>query len=194
MRLLTLFVFGIALALPEPSSAQGLETSSVQGRQGAWYGLDLGLGVTSLSCRICADDRRVGTSVGIRGGLGLSQRVRLGLELGGWARFDEVDQYVGTITPTVYYTPDPGGGLLLRIGPTVSLFTAKGADGSQVDATSFGGLLGAGYEFFLGSSTALTPSLDLIATSFGSLTSEAGELSGRAGITLVRFGLGLTRH
>lgn len=177
--------------VPEPGTAQPFPSQAPGVRSGTWFGLGAGLGSSSLSCRICASDRRTGTSVSLRGGLTLNPRVKLGLELGGWARFDEVDQLLGTLTSAAYFYPNAAGGWYVKAGPSLSFFSARDSEGTEVGATSYGLLLGAGYEIGIGGETLLVPYLDLAATSFGSLTSDGREITGGAGVTLVHLGVGL---
>lgn len=176
----------------QPAWGQGFDRPGGGAREGGWFGIGVGLGSSSVSCRICAPDRRVGTAALLRGGLTLNPGVRLGAEIAGWARFSEVDQLLVTITPVAIFYPAPERGLFLEIGPSISLFSAKDQEAVEVGGTSFGVLLEAGYEVPLGGSAMLSPYLGFTATSFGTLTSDGREVVGGAGVTLIHLGVGVT--
>lgn len=189
-RLLTVSLAVLALAHPPHLSAQAAEGPAAP-RSGAWLGLGVGLGSSSLSCQICVSDRRSGTSAMLKAGFTLSPSIRLGAEAAGWARFDDVDQLLWTLTPAAYFYPSPRRGLFLKAGPSVSFFSARDDD-TEVGTTSFGLQLGVGYEFPVSTSAQLAPYLDFTATSFGSLTSGEQEITGGAGVTLIHLGVGVT--
>ncbi len=181
------------LVAPTDVAAQDFGDSRAD-RSGAWFGLGVGMGSSSLSCDICARDRRGGTAAHLRGGMTLGPTVLLGVEVSAWAQFDEVDQYIGAVTPAAYFYPSPGGGLVLKAGPSISFFSAQDQEGTEVSTTSFGLQVGAGYEIGLGTGYALTPFLDLLATSFGTLSTGDRAITGGAGVTLIHLGLGITFH
>jgi hypothetical protein len=193
LRTLALALLCSAL-LPPGASGQAYPDPGAPDRSGAWFELGLGLGSSSVSCQICVQDRRTGTAALLGGGLNLNQSLRLGVEVSGWARFDEVDQIIGSVAPMAFFYPSATRGLFIKAGPSVSFFNARDTEGTEVSSTSFGLVMGGGYEVPLSSGTALTPFLDLVATSFGTLSSDGRPITGRAGVTLIHLGVGLTFH
>ena len=159
-RKATLFLIILAASLSAASVAAQGEPPPVEPRSGAWFGFGAGLGSQSVSCSICTQDRRVGTAVYLRGGATLNPKVRLGLEITGWARFDEVDQFVGSVGLIAHFYPDPGRGLFVKAGPTVTFFKAKDQEDTQIGSTSFGLTVGAGYEVLVRPGWSLTPFLE----------------------------------
>lgn len=162
-------------------------------RSGGWFGVGVGLGSSSLSCSICANDRRSGTAAVVRGGFTLNPAVRIGLEFSGWARFHEVNQLIWNVTPAAYFYPGTAN-LFLKVGPSLSHFAASDSEDTRVTTQTFGLQIGAGYETPISSSAALVPYLDVLATSFGSLTSGERSLDGWAGVTLIHLGVSVTFH
>ena len=193
-RSATLLLIILAASLPATSVAAQVDTHPTDTRSGAWFGFGAGLGSQSVSCSICTQDRRVGTAVYLRGGATLNPRVRLGLETTGWARFDEVDQFVGSVGLIAHFYPDPGRGLFLKAGPAITFFRAKDDEDTQIGSTSYGLTVGAGYEVPVRPGWSLTPFLDLMASTLGTLTSEGQSITGRTGVTLIQLGVGLTLH
>ena len=183
----------VLCASPRPGVAQESVGQEDAVRSGNWFGVGVGLGSSSLSCTICAADRRSGTAAVARGGFTLNPTVRIGLELSGWARFDEVNQLIWSVAPAAYFHPS-GGSLFLKAGPSITHFSASDSEDTKVTTQTFGVQIGAGYETPISSSAALTPYLDVLATSFGSLTSGERSLDGWAGVTLIHLGVSVTFH
>jgi len=149
-----------------------------QTREGFW--ISFGFGVGSLSCEGC-DERESGTSVYLRMGGTLSQRLLIGGEANLWTKTaDDATLTVGNVGPVLYFYPNPSGGFFLKGG--IGMATIDLDLGSFSGAeTGVGVTVGVGYDARVGRGFALTPYFDILSSSF-----DGGSLNS------IAFGLGFT--
>lgn len=169
-----LAALSLLIALAVPADAQ----SNPQTREGFW--ISFGFGYGSLSCENC-DERESGTSVYLRMGGTMSQRLLIGGEANFWSKsVDNATLSVGNIGPVLYFYPSPMGGLFLKggIGMAQIELQLGALDGTD---TGVGVTLGVGYDARVGRGFALTPYFDLLSSNF-----DGGSLN------TVAFGLGFT--
>jgi len=158
----------------------------------------VGAGSSLVSCAICREDRQGGPSGYIKIGGTIRPAVLLGVEGTVWVQSgEELDQYLGALTGAAYLYPRIGSGFFIKGGLSGLRYVASedGADeGDEATATTVGVNLGVGYEFRVRPGYSLVPFLNLVASSFGSLSQEGEQLAGDLNVTLIQFGLGMTGH
>ncbi|MHC4769514.1 MAG: hypothetical protein ACYTEI_12490 [Planctomycetota bacterium] len=171
-----------------------LEAQNPQTREGFWIGLGLGAGSVGADCDLCNDDREIGLSGNLRLGGALSQKVLLGAGTNGWIKSESgINQSVGALSALVVFYPSATGGFFLQGGLGVLRYEADdGVD--EVTSTGFGALLGLGYDFRVGGNFSLSPFLNFLASSGGSLKFDGMDLDIDFNANLVQFGLGVTWH
>lgn len=178
-----------------PASASGTADGAAVVRRtpdGLWMSAGVGGGWTRITCAICRTDRNLGPSGYVRVGTTLRPGLLLAVEADGWTREDNnvrSNALVGGIATHLY--PDPDGGLFLRTGLS---YVRYSVDGGSVGTGLFGLLVGAGYEFTVAPGINVTNYVSLVASSFGSLRGERGTAANDVSLTLLQFGIGLTRH
>lgn len=156
----------------------GRAQAQPQTREGFW--ISFGLGVGSLSCEDC-ENRENGTSVTIRMGGTLSQRLLIGGEANMWTKtVNDVTLTVGNIGPVLVFYPSPDGGFFLKGGLGMARIDLD-LGSVAGEETGVGITLGLGYDARVGRRFALTPYFDLLSGSF-----DGGSLN------TVAFGLGFT--
>lgn len=157
---------------------------------GTWLSAGVGGGWTRVNCTICRADRYAGPSVALRFGVTLRPGLLIGAELDGWTRSsDDVRSMIMAGSATTYIYPDPGRGLFLKAGAGLVHYSLDSESGTNL----FGLVLGAGYEFPVTDRLSITNSIGLIASSFGSLHSDAGTVAEDVSLSLFQVGFAL-RH
>jgi hypothetical protein len=135
----------------------GAGSASAQTRDGFFLGGGLGYGWGKVEADEFGDsDREGGLTLNLRLGTTLSTRLGVGVELNGWFDSEEGDSvslYNATVAAYVYPS-DAGlfvkGGLgLARAGFDI--------EDNDLSGVGFGFMLGAGYDFAIGDSLAVTP-------------------------------------
>lgn len=150
-----------------------------QTREGFW--ISFGFGGGSLGCDDCGDEREMGTSLYLRMGGTLSQRLIIGGELNAWGKTEsDVTLTTGNIGPIVLFYPSANGGFFLKGGLGLAN-TSLDFGSVSVDSQGVGLTLGLGYDARVGKSFALTPYFDILNSSY-----DGGSFN------TVSFGLGFT--
>jgi Outer membrane protein beta-barrel domain len=146
MRYLTALVLVLAPAL----SAQGRP----QTRDGFWIGFGLGWGSLSFSCSGCSGSEGAFSGYLKMGGT-ISPKVLIGGESNGWSKSDAgTTLTAGNLSATVYFYPQPTGGLFLRGGIGWASLSVSGGGGSESGA---GAVFGVGYDVRVGAKTSIVP-------------------------------------
>ena len=194
IRILCLVVVSLLVAPSLSAQVPGAGPT----RRGMWVGVGVGAGSSLVSCAICREDRQGGPSGYIKIGGTVRPALLVGAEGNVWVQGgDELDQYLGALTLAAYLYPRPGSGFFIKGGLSGLRYVASedGADeGEEATATTMGVNLGLGYEFPVRPGFSLVPFLNLVASSFGSLSQNGEQLAGDLNVTLIQFGLGLTGH
>ena len=172
-RHLTILGFVVVLSwVALPSSA------FAQNRQGFWFGFGGGYGSAGVSCDDCEEGRESSGAGYLRGGWTLNPQTLIGLDFNLWAKSANIEpgteatinlyNVMGTIT---YYPPATN--FFVKGGAGVSILdTDINVRGSKLSADlgqGFGFIVGAGYDFPLGSRIALTPAVDFWYGSLGDI-------------------------
>ena len=119
-------------------------------------GVGLGWGSLDVTCDGCEMDRESGISGSFRIGGAVNDKLLVGVESEGWYKsIDGTAVSFGTLTASAYFYPTAKG-LYLRGGIGLAVLAVDDGYFSNSD-TGFGYSLGAGYDFPVGSKTALTP-------------------------------------
>ena len=198
-RILILFVIPLFVS---PALSAQMERPPSQltpsTRGGMWVGVGIGAGSSLVSCAICREERQGGPSGYIKIGGTLRPALLIGAEGTVWVHGgDELDQYLGALTVASYLYPRAGSGFFVKGGLSGLRYVAS-EDGAEEDedatATTLGLNLGVGYEFRVRPGYSLVPFLNLVASSFGSLSQGGERLAGDLNVTLIQFGLGMTGH
>ncbi len=181
-----------------PRLATAEAEPATRGAKGLWMGVGVGAGSSLVTCGICREDRLGGPS----GYMGLGATLRPDLLVGAegtiWVHAsEEIDQYLGALTLAAYLYPRRGSGFFVKGGLSGLRYVAT-EDGSagedDASATTLGVGLGVGYEFPIRPGYALVPFLNLVASSFGSLSQGGETLASDLNVSLIQFGVGLTGH
>lgn len=175
--------------------AFSLSTPLVAQDGGTWVGAGLGGGWTRISCSICQRGRDLGPTGYFRFGTTLRPGLLVGAQLSGWTRRVDEDlrASVGAASASAYMYPNPAGGFYLSGGLGWVHYTAGDDDADRdVSSNLFGLLIGIGYEFRIASGVSATNFVNLHASSFGSLGSEAGSVADDMSLSLLQVGIGLT--
>lgn len=189
MRLRALVMIVMMLVACDSASAQD---HSAPSGAGFWASAGAGGGWTRLSCAICRTDVRGGPALQLSGGATVRRGLLVGVEVDGWTRAeDEIRTLLlsGTLSARIY--PQLSRGLFLKGGVGVTRYSL---DEGELRTTLPGLLLGAGYDIPLSSGYAVTPSVGLLASSFGSLRSGDGTVADDVSVSVLQLGLSLTRR
>ena len=170
-----------------PCAAQRLE------REGFWVGAGLASALTDVSCNVCIEDSKSVLSAVIRGGITLSPRWRLGLELVGTDNSEDgVNERLLGMSGIAYLHPN-GGGLFLKGGLGILKFKADD-DTNELTSTLLSLQVGAGYELPVSHRLSISAFSTLITTANGDLDYNGTRVTGDMNVTLIQFGLGVTMH
>ena len=151
-RLFLLFA-SIALVLVTPFAANA---QNAQTREGFWF--NLGLGVGSLGCSDCGDERETGATGGLALGGTISKQWLVGGFSNGWTKtVDGVTITAGTLVLGARFYPSPTGGFFLVGGIGIGRLDVEVPGFGSVGETGTGALLGLGYDVRLASNVSMTP-------------------------------------
>jgi len=188
MALATLVV---ALAA-HPSAASGQTPY-----EGMWLGLGAGAGSALVTCAVCIEDRQGGPSGYLRLGGTISPSVLVGGEGTIWVKTGEdLDRLMGALNGVVLLYPRPESGFHVKGGLGVLRYQITDPDDADDTArvTSIGVQLGVGYDLPVSSGYSITPFLNFVASSYGSLEQDNDVVADQVNVTLIQFGLGLSAH
>lgn len=176
------------------SGARPLAAQAESPHEGPWYGVSVGAGWDRMSCGICAGERRGGLAATVRAGGTLNPGLLLGGEAGGWSNNSGgVDEFLASFGAVLHWFPDPAGPLQLKGGFGYLSYRASDIE-NTLSTTSFGPLVGIGYDLRVGRSLAVTPSASWMFTPFGDLTFNDTRVRGDARSSFIQIGVGLTRY
>lgn len=180
----------LCLAVAPAAHAQNA-TQSRTSPDGMWVSAGMGGGWTRVTCAICRTDRNLGPSGYVRLGTTLRPGLHIAVEVDGWTRSEQDLRSTATAGGVAAYLyPEPAGGAFLKSGLA---WVRYGVDG-DVGANLVGLLVGAGYDFPVSARLSVTNYVNLVASSFGSLRSDRGTVANDVSLSLLQFGIGLTRH
>jgi hypothetical protein len=182
----------LVAVLATAANAQDAPRASASTPAGTWIGAGVGGGWTRLTCAICRTDRNLGPSGHLRFGTTLRPGFLLGAEVDGWTRSDnDIRSIVGAGAIATYLYPNPAGGLFLKGGIG---YVRYSVDSGNLGTNLLGLLIGAGFEFPVAPGLNVTNYVSLLASSFGSLRSERSTVANDVSISLLQFGIGLTKY
>ncbi|MGI9628451.1 MAG: outer membrane beta-barrel protein [Longimicrobiales bacterium] len=188
-RSLTIFIFAVLALIPSQVVAQAQNSS------GLWFGLGVGGGWGRIGCDLCVADRQLGYTGLVSFGGTIRDGLLVGAEVGGW-RFqqDEVRQSIGMLAGvmTLYPRPDQSG-LFVKGGLGVNFAQVTEGEG-DVGATTVGVQLGLGHEFKLTPGWSLMNSVNVMASSFGTLKEGNETIVGDVSNTVLRFTVAVKKH
>jgi hypothetical protein len=165
--------------------------------RGMWLGLGAGAGSSLVTCAVCIEDREGGPSGYLRIGGTVSPSILIGGEGTLWAQTsDDLDKLVGAVNGVVLLYPRPGTGFHVKGGLGVLRFQITDPEDADDTArvTSLGVQLGVGYDLPVSPGYSVTPFLNLVASSYGSLEQGNEVLADQVNVTLIQFGVGLSAH
>jgi hypothetical protein len=178
-------------------------------REGVWFGAGIGGGTGRVGCEICASELQFGPSVTARFGGTLSSSLLLGVEGNGWVHYEgdedaesaERRRLLAGLSVVMYWYPNAASGFFFKggFGPVafrlddVRPLDEDGERTTPFTSTSLGGNVGIGYDLRVGNSLSITPFFNYVGSLYGNLTRDDTNVSS-ANLTLLQFGLGITRH
>ena len=147
------------------------------------FSIGAGLGWGTLGCSVCDGERWSGLSGYLDLGGAVADRWFIGFAANFWAKQENQSLAHSNLGITVRFYPSPHAGLFFRGGLGVTdldLFPA----GFDADTESgFGGIVGLGYDLWLGADFYLAPYANLLLSTF-----EPGSSN------VLQVGIGLARH
>jgi opacity protein-like surface antigen len=183
-RLPVLFMAAVLLALtllPTPGVAQGSPSF--------WGGIGVGTGSARLSCDICTNDRTAGMSGSAAVGFGVGQRVRLGVEGNAWRDKDgELETLLWSASLVGYLYPAGSRAFWTKLGAGIMRYQAEDAR-DDIDANTFGLLVGAGYDIPMTGSLSVGPYVTLATSSRADLKSGDRTIRERVSHSLLHLGV-----
>ena len=188
-RSLAIFLLAASTAFPAALSAQSQNTS------GLWVGLGIGGGWGRIGCDLCVADRQLGYTGALSFGGTVREGLLVGAELGGWTfERESARQTIGSLNAvlTMYPRPDQAG-LFVKGGVGVGYAKVTEED-EDVDATTVGVLLGVGHEYHLAPGWSLLNSINIHASSFGTLKAGDESIVGDVSNTVIRFTVAVKKH
>lgn len=177
------------VAIPQGASAQARNSS------GLWLGLGLGGGWGRIGCDLCVADRELGYTGSLSFGGTVRDGLLVGAEVDGWTYSrDDARQTIGSLhgVLTMYPRPDQTG-LFVKGGLGVS-YTKVTEDDEDVNATTVGVLLGVGHEYHLAPGWSLLSTVNIHASSFGTLKAGDQDIVSDVSNTVIRFTVGVKKH
>lgn len=188
-RSLTIFIFAVMASIPSQVAAQSQNSS------GLWFGLGIGGGWGRIGCDLCVADRELGYTGLVSFGGTIHDGLLVGAEVGGW-RFSQegVRQSIGSLSGvmTLYPRPDQSG-LFVKGGLGVNFAQVTEGD-ADVGATTVGVQLGVGHEFRVATGWSLMNSVNVMASSFGTLKAGDETIVGDVSNTVVRFTVAVKKY
>lgn len=162
-RVVLLAALCVGAAGAAQAQLKGVEEPSR--RQGFWFAIGAASGSLGISCSGCGDHRETGASATVRIGGTLSPHWLLGGEIDGWAKSQSgVNLAFANVALVASWYPSRTGGFFLKLGIGAARYTED--DGTdKTELTGGSGLFGLGFDIPVGTSFAITPYLNSIATS-----------------------------
>jgi Outer membrane protein beta-barrel domain len=161
---------------------------------GVWVSAGVGSGWARVACGICTADRQVGPTGYLRVGTSITPGLLLGAEANAWTRDNDEEadgrDWTRALSAVAFLYPRPAGSLYVKGGVGYINYHAE----PDVSTGNIGLQLGAGYEFRLGRTYRVNNFVNLLASSFGSLRTDDAEVVDDVSVTLLQFGVGLTRR
>ena len=182
MRALSLLLC-LTLISISPSAAQN------KGRTGLWFGGDFGYGRFTLTCADCPQEGSAGATIfALRGGLQLSPRVRVGIELDAGNRQNSGDA-VETLTLASYWYPFRNA--FLKAGVGHASFGTHTPNGPNDTGGGLGLMTGVGYEMRATEKLSLVPTLTMTYGNIGQVGTETffGRSDVKVIVTTISFGV-----
>jgi hypothetical protein len=179
-----------ALIMAAPLHAQDAPRHGAP--DGTSFSAGIGGGWTRVTCGICRNDRNLGPAGYIRVGTSVRPGLIVAAEIDGWTRSQrDVRSNAGAGGIATYIYPDPHRGLFLKGGLAYVRYSeASGSAASNL----FGLMLGTGYELPVARNLRVTNYVNLVASSFGSFRTERATVASDISLSIIQFGIGLTRH
>ena len=192
MRLLLAALY-CAAALAVGSQPLAAQRSSP--RRGPWLGFGAGAGSARVSCPICQRGRDTGFSGYFRLGATVNQNLLLGAEVNGFysRRDGGADELLGLFGAVAYLYPGPESGFYVKGG--VGLVAYRLDD--DTDALTYrapGVQLGVGYELRLNRALSVTPYVNAMGSTAGSIRFNGTKVTGSVTTSLLQIGAGVTWH
>ena len=185
--------------------ALGAGAAQAQTRDGFFAGLSVGFGSARVGCGNCdlvpggadtnlGEDREGGFAGHLRVGKTLSTRLAVGAELDGWVKSYEFDSSVRLWDATLaFYLYPRDQGLFVKGGVGVSHITVKLGDlDASLGGTGLGLMAGLGYDFAVGHSMAVTPTVTYWYGKPGSLSLEGVDLAADVSHNVIEIGVGFS--
>ena len=161
--------------------------------QGFWYGGGLATALSDVSCNVCIEDSKSVISGFVRGGITLSPRFLLGLEVVATDNSEDgVNERILGLSGVGYLHPT-GGGLFFKGGLGILKFKADD-DTDELTSTLLSLQVGVGYELPVSHRVSLSAFSALTTTANGDLDYNGSRVTGDMNVTLIQFGLGVTLH
>lgn len=188
-RTLAICLVAATLAAPQALSAQSRNSS------GLWLGLGVGGGWGRIGCDLCVADRELGYTGLLSFGGTIRNGLLVGAEVSGWTFSQEAArQTIGSLNAVVTMYPRPEqAGLFVKGGLGVS-YAKVTEDDEDVDATTIGVVLGVGHEYHLSPGWSLMNSLNVQASSFGTLKAGDQSIVDDVSNTVIRFTMAVKKH
>jgi hypothetical protein len=161
--------------------------------QGFWYGGGLATALSDVSCNVCVEDSKSVVSGFVRGGITLSPRFLLGLEvLATDNSEDGVNERILGLTGVGYFYP-AAGGWFFKGGLGLLKFKADD-DTDELTSTLLSLQVGVGYELPVSRRVSLSAFSALTTTANGDLDYNGSRVTSDMNLTLIQFGFGVTLH
>ena len=171
-----------------PGNAQSLAY-----HEGFWFGGGVASALSDVSCNVCIEDSKSVMSGFVRGGVTLSPRFLLGLEILGTDNSEDgVNERVLGLSGIGYYYPT-GGGLFFKGGLGMLKFKADD-DTDELTSTLLSLQIGLGYELPVSRRVSIAAFSALTTTANGDLDYNGSRVTSDMNVTLIQFGLGVTMH
>jgi hypothetical protein len=161
--------------------------------QGFWVGAGLASALSDVSCDVCVNDSKSMISGYLRGGITLSPKLLLGLELIAADNSEDGVNERSLGLSVVGYLYPTRSGLFLKGGLGLLKYRADD-DTDELTSTLLAGQVGAGYELQLSPRLSIAAFSTLMATANGDLDFNGTKVTDDLNVTLVQFGLGVTLH
>lgn len=187
----------LLLAAGSPLAAQRPGTDEPGPRHGFWVATGLGAGREAEQCDGCAaSGRQTGTVVHLAAGTTLTPDLRIGVDLTAWSRTLQGagDQYDGTLTAVVLYSPPGTGGLRLKLGAGLSGMAVEPASFVPASGFGIGGLAGVAYELPLGRRVTIAPEITWFAGRPGDLKQGGTTTVTGTRFDVIAVGMDVTFH
>jgi len=179
----------VALLMVAPASAAD------QTREGFWFGVGLGWGSADGDCDGCPGGDREGSGAGfLKLGGTLSDQLLVGAEVNAWTKDEpEGTLTLGNLSAAAYYYPNPSSGFFVKAGlgsSTVSIEVL----GETLDATGWGLVAGAGYDWRVGNTISLTPAFNFYMGQPGDLKFQGTTILSGWSQNVFDISVGVTFH